>query len=255
MKQATALLIIALLLSSTAEAQKRKKPAHQTRPRTVAKEPPKPKPRIIGATVIVTTKNGDLIKGELLDLSAYSVRIRADKLESTLALESLSAISFDSTAVPTAMNGQDAESKPSANPEEFARDARTVLSTLDGMTTGNMDYTEYGRALSELRSKVEFFVQKYSSTENTTEARIVAMVGGAMTDYAWSRSIWTLKLGRSSNNTIEESDSPILGDALAVYPELKAANIGGTKYSADKLINGLWKRATEKTNRARALLK
>jgi hypothetical protein len=263
MKQATALLIIALLLGSTAEAQKSKKttpqkrpPAKsQTRPRTVAKDTPKPNaPRVIGTTVIVTTKNGDQIKGELLDLSAYSVKIRADKLESTLALESLSAISFDSTAVPGVMNDRP-EDKPSSNPEEFARDARTVLSALDGMPTSSLDYTEYGRILSELRSKVEFFVQKYGTTENLTEARIVALTGGAMTDYAWSRTVWTLKLGRSSNNTVEENDSPIIADALTIYPELRAANVGGTKYAADKLINGLWKRAVEKTSRARALLK
>lgn len=260
MKQATALLIMALLLSSTAEAQKRKKPApqtkSQTRPRTVAKETTKPNaPRVIGTTVIVTTKNGDQIKGVLLDLSAYSVKIRADKLESTLALESLSAISFDSTAVPGVMSDGGTEGKPSANPEEFARDARTVLGALDGMTTSSLDYTEYGRTLSELRSKVEFFVQKYGSTENLIEARVVALAGGAMTDYTWSRTIWTLKLGRSSNNNVEESDSPIIADALAIYPELRAANAGGTKYEADKLINGLWKRAIEKSSRARALLK
>lgn len=255
MKQATALMIIAFLLTSTAEAQKRKKPTPPTRPRTVAKDPPKAaSPRIIGTTVVVTTKNGDQIKGELLDLSAYSVKIRADRLESTLALEALSAISFDSTAVPVSMKSA-GDGKSATSPDEFARDARTVLGALDAMTAGNMDYTEFGRALSELRNKVEYFVQKYSVTENLTEARVVALAGGAMTDYAWSRTVWTLKLGRSSNDTVEESDSPVLGDALALYPELHSAGTGGTKYAADKLIAGLWKRAIEKANKARELLK
>jgi len=255
MKQATALLIIALLMASTAEAQKRKKQTPPTRPRTVAKDPPKPAgPRVIGATVVVTTKNGDQIKGELLDLSAYSVKIRADRLESTLALEAISGIAFDSSAIPGSMKAA-GDGKSATSPDEFARDARTVLGALDSMTADSTDYTEFGRALSELRNKVEYFIQKYSLTENTTEARLVALAGGAMTDYAWSRTVWTLKLGRSSNDTVEESDAPILGDAFALYPELRSASVGGPKYSADKLIGGLWKRAIEKTNKARELLK
>lgn len=253
MKQATALLIIALLLGVSVDAQKRKKTTPQSRPRTVAKEPPKPAPRVIGTTIIVTTKNGDQIRGELLDLSAYSVRIRADRLESTLAIESLSAIAFDPTAAHS-MKPQ-GEGKSATSPDEFARDARTVLGALDSMTASDMDYTEYGRALSELRSKIEFFVQKHSVTENLTEARIVALISGAMTDYAWSRTVWTLKLGRSSDNTVEESDSPILDDAFALYPELRSANVGGSKYAADKLIGGLWKRAMDKTSKARELMK
>lgn len=251
MKFITALLIIALISISSAEAQKRKKKTTRPRPPAVKKEPVKlDPPRIIGAQVVITTKNGDTIRGELLDLSAYSVKLRSDKLESTIALETISAISFGSAASSVEPQKPVASSKP-----EFARDADQMIRALLIISTGakaGADYTDYGHLLADLRRQAERFIEKYSQSENSTEARTVAIVSGAMTDYTWARTIWTLKLGRAADSTISESDSPVVADALSLYPDLRP---GGDRIPADRLIGGLWKKAAEKIDQARSLVK
>lgn len=252
MKFITALLIIALISISSAEAQKRKKKtAPPRRPPAVKKEPVKlDPPRIIGSQVVITTKNGDTIRGELLDLSAYSVKLRSDKLESTIALETISAISFGSAVSPV----ESAKPAPSPKPE-FARDADQMIRALLVISSGakaGADYTDYGHLLADFRRQAERFIEKYSQSENTTEARTVAIVSGALTDYTWARTIWTLKLGSDGDSSVSASDSPVVADALSLYPDLRAS---GDRVPADRLIGGLWKKAAEKIEQARSLVK
>ncbi len=203
---------------------------------------------MIGAEVVVTTKNGDRIKGVLLDLSAYSIRLRSDQLESTIALETIAAISFGSSPVNDA-------ARPSTAPRpEFYGDADQISRALQTIASGakaGADYTDYGHLLSDFRRQAERFIQRYSQTENPLEARSSALVGGALTDYTWARTVWTLKLGRAGDSWVSESESPVVSDALNLYPELRA----GDRLSADKLIGGLWKKATEKAELLRSLLK
>ena len=95
MKSIIAILILSVCAGTAAEAQKRKK--KPARPRATNSQPAPPtttKPRILGSTVSIVTRNGDRITGELLDLTAYSVRFRADNLESTLALDTIASLSF-----------------------------------------------------------------------------------------------------------------------------------------------------------------
>ena len=115
------------------------------------------------------------------------------------------------------------------------------------------DYTEYGRQLGDLRRSAERFITKFSSGDNATEARVLALLTGALTDYTWARTIWTLKFGRSSDGTVSESDSPLLADVLALYPDLRTAAASGNKFSVDKLVGGLWRKAAEKVDRVRSL--
>src|SRR6185436_8727823 len=85
------MILIAFLcfgLAATGSAQKRKKgTARRSQSRPTKVEPTKPTAPTIGAKIVILTKNGDQISGELLDLSAFSVRYRANNLESTMALE------------------------------------------------------------------------------------------------------------------------------------------------------------------------
>jgi len=246
-----ALLIVSLFASSTVQAQKRK-PASRSRP---AKSQPSAamasKPRIIGSTVVIMTKNGDRITGEVLDLTAYSIRIRANNLESTLALDTLASVSF-SGAPPAVRTDQPAGPVRA----DFARDAEAALGlfqTLASNLKPGVDYTEYGRQLTELRRAADRFAAKYSSSDNANEARVVSLMAGALIDYTWARTIWTLKFGRSSDGTIAETDSPVVSDTLALYPDLRAQAAAGNRLSAEKLIAGLWRKASEKTDRVRTL--
>jgi len=117
-----------------------------------------------------------------------------------------------------------------------------------------VDYTEYGRQLSELRRAGERLIGKYSSTENPAEARVLSLIAGALTDYTWSRAIWTLKFGRSSDGTVAESDSPVVADAVALYPDLRTLAASGNRLSVEKLLSGIWRKASEKQDRARTLI-
>ncbi|HSE96678.1 MAG TPA: hypothetical protein VLD57_00320 [Blastocatellia bacterium] len=209
---------------------------------------------MIDTPIVITTKNGDLIRGQIVDLNTYSIKIRSGSLESAIALETISAISFGTT--PSA-----ATDPPKQAPEassELTRDMDVVLrsvDTLSSATRAGIDYTEYGRLLADLRRQAERFIDKYSASENTTDTKAVALISGALTDYTWARTIWTLKLGRSGEGTVSESDSPVITDTVALYPELRTAALTGNKLSGDKLIAGLWKEAGEKIALARALSK
>ncbi|HET9531913.1 MAG TPA: hypothetical protein VFQ92_16255 [Blastocatellia bacterium] len=209
---------------------------------------------MVGTDVVITTKNGAVIKGQLVDLSAFSIKIKSDNLESAIALETIAGISFGTSPQPSI---QQVKHTPGASPE-MGRDLDTVLKSVDSLssaTRSGTDYTEYGRLLADVRRHAERFIDKYSASENVTETKAVSLVSGALTDYSWARTIWTLKLGRSGEGAVNENDSPVIADTLALYPELRTAAATGNKFSGDKLIGGLWKEASEKIERARALLK
>lgn len=255
MRSIIAVLVTLLCVCTVADAQKqRKKP--QTRSRTVGPSSPATlqKPRIIGSTVVVITRNGDRMTGEVLDLTAYSVRLRAGILESTIALDTIASMSFGGAQTPSPRVDQ--AIAPPVRPD-FAKDAEIALGffqTMGSSLRPGVDYTEYGRQLVELRRAGERLISKYSSSDNPTEARVVSLVAGAMTDYTWARTIWTLKFGRSSDGTIAETDSPVVADAIALYPDLRTPAAAGNRLSADKLLSGIWGKASEKHDRARALI-
>jgi hypothetical protein len=255
MRSLIALIVISLCAGPAAQAQKVKKktPARSRAASTQPSAATTAKPRIIGSTVVIITKNGDRITGELLDLTAYSVRLKADNLESTIALDTIASLSFGGAAVPTARMDQPIGPVRA----DFARDAEAALGffqTLASSLKPGVDYTEYGRQLSELRRAGERFVTKYSSTDNPAEARVVALIAGTLTDYTWARTIWTLKFGRSSDGTVVETDSPVVADAVALYPDLRTLAAAGNKLSVEKLLSGIWKKASEKQDRARMLI-
>jgi len=251
MKSTLALLIICLFAAAPVNAQKHKKAP--SRPRAASQPPVASKPRMIGSTVIIITKNGDRITGELLDLTAYSVRIKADNLESSIALDTIASLSFSGAASP-----EERDNHPLVPVRaDFAREADLplgLLQTLASSLKPGVDYTEYGRQLTELRRATERFLSKYSSTESPAEARVISLFAGVLTDYSWARAVWTLKFGRSSDGTISDAESPVVTDTLALYPDLRAPAAVGTKLSVDKLVAGLWRKASEKTDLARKLI-
>jgi hypothetical protein len=254
MKTLIAILILSLFSGSAANAQKRKKPT--SRARSTASKPSETdtaKPAVIGSTVTIVSKNGDRLTGELLGLTAYSIRIKADNLESTIALDTIASVSFAGSAAPS-----DRADRPAGPVRvDFARDASATLGlfqTLESSLKPGFDYTDYGRQLTELRRSAERFVTKYSSTENAAETRVVSLLAGALNDYSWARTIWTLKFGRSGDGTITDSDSPVVSDVLALYPDLRAPAAVGNRLSVEKLLSGLWRKALEKTDRARSLI-
>jgi hypothetical protein len=251
-------LFLALVLAAgPAFAQKKSKKSlkSQTRPRTTKKPVPQTDanlPRVIGSSVEIVTKNGDRISGELLDLTAYSLRIRSGGLESTIALDTVASLSFAPAA--SATNGA-----PAAGPvsPDFTRDVTTALSSYESVVTNlqsGIDYTEFGRQVGELRRVIDRFIGRHSSTENPSELRVISLLLAGVTDYNWSRNIWTLKFGRSSDGTAAESESPALADALAAYPELRSSADGSNRFSIDRIIAGLWKKAGEKAERVRTLV-
>ncbi|HVG21966.1 MAG TPA: hypothetical protein VNI02_23225 [Blastocatellia bacterium] len=257
MKTIPLLLMIFICVGPDAVAQKRKnqppaRPRATPRERTAA-QPGTNAPRMIGSTVVITTRNEDRITGTLLDLSAYSIRIRADRLESTIALDTIASISFGASA---AAGPRVAQPVATVRPE-FVREAEGAVSAFQSVASQlrtGADYTEYGRQLTELRRTAERFIDKNSVSDNQAEARVVALLAGALTDYTWARTVWTLKFGRSGDGSVYDTDSPAIADTLALYPDLRTATASGNKFSVDKLVSGLWKKAEEKTDRARAAL-
>jgi hypothetical protein len=253
MNSVIAILIVSLFWATASQAQThKKKPA---RPRATNSQPADAatKPRIIGSTVSIVTKNGDRIAGELLDLNAYSVKFKADNLESTIALDTIASLTFGSPAAP----GGKADQPVRPVRPDFAKDAEAPLGffqTLASSLKPGVDYTEYGHQLTELRRAGERFVNKYSSTDNPSEARVLSLIAGAMTDYSWARTIWTLKFGRSSDGTIAETDAPVVADALALYPDLRALAAAGPRISVEKLLSGIWGKAAGKQDHARAMI-
>ncbi|MGA9768663.1 MAG: hypothetical protein WBV94_06465 [Blastocatellia bacterium] len=256
MKSICIVVILSLSLGATAFAQKRK-PRPNPRTRIIKREPAANenvanKPRLIGTQIIINTKNDDRITGTLLDLSAYSVRIRADNLESTIALDTIASISFGSV-VPVSKQPENVPVRA-----DFLREADATVNSFQSLATqlkSNIDYTEYGRQMSELRRTGEQFIAKHGGTDNATEARVVALVAGALTDYAWARTIWTLKFNRSGDGgSVFDTDSPAITDTLSLYPDLRESAASSGKFSVDKIVSGLWRKAAEKSDRAHALI-
>ena len=246
MKAPITLLITLLFIGSADAAQTRKKP----RPRAPQKpaETRPAGPRIVGSPVTLVTKNGDRINGVILDLTAYSVRIRAGNLESVHALDTIAAMSFGNATPPV--------QKPEQPPirAEFGRDSNRALDAIQAMvsqTNAGTNYTDYGRQLTGLRRDIDQFIGLYSASENALETRVVALLAGAVTDYNWARAVWNLKLGRTSDGTVNESE---VTDLLALYPDLREAASSGGKLSGDKMIASLWRKAAAKAERARGLV-
>lgn len=251
MKKILSLIILTLLIGQSAEAQRRKK---QPARRPAARETPKPTgSRIIGTTVTIITKNDDRITGTLLDLTAYSVKLRADNLESVHALDTLASISFGATAAQA--HGQGSSSQ--APQPNFVRDAQGVLNlflSITSKTRTGTDYLDYGSQLTELRRQAERFVSRHSASENATEARLVSLLSAALTDFTWARTIWTFKFSRTGTGLVGENDSPVVADALELYPDLRQSAASQDRFVVDKLVAGLWKRAGDKVDRARLLV-
>ena len=246
MKASITLLIAFLFISSADAAQTRKKP----RPRAPQKptESKPAGPRIVGSQVLLVTKNGDRINGVILDLTAYSVRIKANNLESVHALDTIATMSFGNATPPVQR-----PEPPPVRPE-FSRDSNQALEAIQTMvlqTNAGTNYTDYGRQLSGLRREIDQFIGLYSSSENSLETRVVALLAGAVTDYNWARTVWNLKLGRTSDGTVNESE---VTDLLALYPDLREASSSGGKLSGDKMIASLWRKAATKADRARSLI-
>jgi hypothetical protein len=257
MKRIVILAIVSLLVAAPASAQKKKKRARAkpTAARKATAQPARPTSRMVGSPVEVVTKNGDRIAGELVDLNAYAIRIRAAGLESTVALDTISSVAFGPPPEPATGKPAPVASTLRA---DFARDASATLGAFQSVAASlqtGIDYTEFGRQITDLRGAVDRFVARYAGTENAAELRIISLVIACMTDYNWSRAIWTLKFGRSSDGTAYATESSALADALAAYPELKTgAAAGVNKYSVEKVIALLWKKASEKSARTRALV-
>lgn len=253
MKSIIGVIVVSLCACSAAEAQRKKKPAPRIRRPAPTSPAALAKPQIIGSTAVIITKNGDRITGEVLDLSAFSVRLKADNLESQIALDTIASMSFGGATPPSRL-----VDRPMAQVRvDFAKDAELALGIFQTMATSlrpGVDYTEYGRQLIELRRAGERLISKYCSTDNPTEARVVSLVAGALTDYTWARTIWTLKFGRSSDGTVAETDSPVIADSVALYPDLRTLAASGNRLSAEKLVSGMWERASEKQDRARTLI-
>jgi hypothetical protein len=253
MRKILLLLMICICACPDALAQKRKKQTPAPRPRDRAVQPRTIAPRIIGSRVVIVTKNDDRITGTLLDLTAYSARIRADNLESSIALDTIASISFGTSA---AAAPQKSPANVPVRPD-FMREAEGAVSAFQSVASQlrtGADYTEFGRQLTDLRRTAERFIDKNSMSENQSEARIVALLAGALTDYTWSRTIWTLKFGRSGDGSVFDTDSHAITDAIALYPDVRAAASNGNKFSVDKLVSGIWKKAEDKIERARATL-
>jgi hypothetical protein len=252
MRKAWAIIIIALLVSSAVEAQKRKKPRTPARSRA-ASEPANTGPRMVGSTVIITTKNDDRIVGTLVDLTSYSIRIKADNLESTISLDRIASLSFGD-------GGAGASSQVPANvpvSADFARSAGAVLGAFQNTATklrNGTEYNAYSTMVTDLRRTGDQFIDRFGASENATEARVVALISATLTDYSWARLIWMLRLNRSGDTTAYDTDTPALTDALAIYPDLRASTAVGNKFSVDKVVSGIWKKAEDKTERARALV-
>src|SRR4051812_4974521 len=188
MKSICISVILTLSLGASAFAQKRTKPRAPSRARAAARDTASNntanKPRLIGSPVVIITKNDDRIAGTLLDLTAYSVRIRADNLESTIALDTISSLSFGAASPPRAAAQQVVPARA-----EFLRDADAVTNSFQAIAAqlrSNTDFTDYSRQLGDLRRAGEQFSARYGSTENPTEARVVALLACALTDYSWA---------------------------------------------------------------------
>ena len=121
-KHVLTIILLATILAGNVEAQTRKKsrPKKPAPKKTAVEEKPAPPP-IIGSTVMIITKSGDQIGGTLVELTAYSARIKSDNLESVISLDTVLTITL-SGAAPS--KGHPQGGRPSA---DFSRDAETIL--------------------------------------------------------------------------------------------------------------------------------
>ena len=252
MKRLLTLLIVAMLLVPAEGAQKRKK----TRPRTVTSKPTAvaavkaPASPLAGTSVVIITKNRDRIVGTIIDLNPYSIRIKSEGLEAAIALDTISSLTFGNSGRETASQPPPAP----AGSADFAKDMNSTVGAFQVMIASakpGADYMDYGRQLSDLRPQAERFIARYGTSENAKESRVVGLLAGALTDYSWARTVWTLKLGRQSDGTVAETDSSVISDLLALYPDLRSSATTGNRFTADKLIAGLWRKASEKIERVK----
>jgi hypothetical protein len=251
-----ALLLVLLCITTAVDAQKRKTTRKKTTTTksATAGSASASVPRIVGKNVILKTKNGDRITGTILDLNAYSIRIKSQNLETVQALDTLSSLSFEDAVTESS---QASSTAGRSNPD-FSSDSEVVLSMMQSLgdrVKYGVAYSDYGSQLSELRRASDRFIGKYSAADNAVEARTASLVAGAITDYTWARTIWTLKLGFSTTTIVRETDSTAIADALTIHPEMRSSASSGNGYSADKLISGLWKTASEKVEKARIVVK
>ena len=169
-----------------------------------------------------------------------------------MPMTAVSSISFGQASTAEVAHPAGSSSHP-----DFQKDAGNVMSgfhALLGEAKTAPEYSEYGGALAELRRRAELFIGKYGNTEDPVEARFVAGVASAVTDYSWARTIWALKLGHTGDVTVNRSDSPAVADAVGLYPEVKSAAASGDRISVEKLIVGLWTQAGIKVERLRSLI-
>ncbi|MFL6213001.1 MAG: hypothetical protein ACJ74J_03805, partial [Blastocatellia bacterium] len=194
MRKACAVVIIALLMNAVAAGQKRKKPRAAARSRSTVtrNEPASTGPRVVGSPVIIITKNDDHIVGTLVDLTTYSIRIKADNLESTISLDRIASLSFGEASTPSRPAMAIA---PASG--DFARNAAPIISEFQNIANQlrqGTEFNEYGRLLTELRRRGEQFINRFGGSDNPSEARVIALLSAALTDYSWARTIWTLRL-------------------------------------------------------------
>jgi hypothetical protein len=247
MKLTVLTLVLLLCAGPAAGFQKKRKAASRGVPGKTAQTTPGP--TIVGSAVTVTKKNGDRVTGAVTSLNAATIQIKSGEAQPTISLDTVSSISFGPPAAA-------AQPVKSAGHPEFSKAADQVLAAfpaIAGAAKGSPDYTEYGRQLGEFRRAAERLVGKYGGTEDLTEARAVALIAGALTDYTWARTIWTLKLGRPGDVLVSQSDSPVVADSLSLYADLRVSAASGEKWVAEKLIIGLWKQAALKSEILRRL--
>jgi len=258
MKSILMFVTLSLCLTTLAGAQRRK--GSSSRSQASSKKPSAKKPAadapatptIAGSSVTIVTKDGTKITGEVVDMSVSAVRVKAADQESSLPMTAVSSLSFGQ-----ASTGEDAHPTGSSGHPDFQKDAGTVMSgfhAMLGQAKTAPDYTEYGGALVELRRRAELFIGKYGNTEDPVEARVVAGIASAVTDYTWARAIWALKLGHAGDVTVNRSDSPAVADTVGLYPEVRSAAASGDRFSVEKLIVGLWTQAGNKVERLRSLI-
>ena len=208
-------------------------------------------PPVMGSHITVVTKDGKRVSGQVTDFTALAIQVKSDSGPSTVPVDSVASISFGSGAAPSG----DPAAQASRHPN-FTREVESVLNSFQEMEKAieaGADYTDYGRQLTGLRRTVEKFSTKYATSEDGTEARSAALLGAALTDYTWARTVWTLKLGRSAASSVTGSDSPVIADALDLYPDLRPA-AGATGVAPDKLIGALWKKAVGNVDMVHTLI-
>jgi hypothetical protein len=208
-------------------------------------------PPIVGSQIVLLTKDGKRVTGQVVDITALAIQVKSDGGTSAVPLASITSMSFGGDSAP--MQNQNPRAARHPN---FTRDVQSVLSSFQEMEKAieaGPDYTDYGKELTDLRRMVERLLNKYAGSEDDTESRSSALLAAAITDFTWARTVWTLKLGRSGTVTVSASDSPVVADALDLYPDLRPP-AGMIAVPADKLIGGLWKKAVENVDRANNLV-